>query len=469
MAWLPTSNTPLQYMDENGDPYSGAVLKFYAAGTSTNISVATAQTGTPTVTSVALNSDGYPEVSSNTVIIFVDQDFKVALYPTQAAADSNTGALWTIDNIDPFAVLTLPTNLTDINALTPADGTIIVGDGTEWVAETGSTARTSIGLGSGDSPAFTNVTLSGLTTGHVVLANSAGALTALDVTAKGSLIVGDGAGAPTTLTAGTNGHVLTLDSGESKGVKWAAPAVTTIERVARTSNTILGVSDSGDFFDVTSGTFTQTLSAASTLGANWFVYYRNSGTGVVTIDPDSSETIDGSATYIIGPGEAAIIQCNGTAFYVPVKYTQGNSYIIVTTGNGHGAVNTKIRRFTTTLASSGSAITYADSANDGGSFTVVQPGLYEISYVDGGTGATTLYTHGVSINSAQLTTDVDSITAANRIGALASYGNAGGGCFTRTARLSAGDVIRAHNGSTTGNLPAATAPFSTQFSITKVG
>lgn len=221
MAWLPTSNTPLQYMNE-GVPYSGAVLKFYAAGTSTNIAVATAQAGTPTVTSVALNSDGFPEVSSNTVIIFVDQDFKVALYPTQAAADSNTGAVWTIDNIDPFAVLTLPTNLTDINALTPADGTIIVGDGTEWVAETGNTARTSLGVGTEDSPQFTNVTLSGLTTGHVVLANSAGALTALDVTAKGSLIVGDGAGAPTTLAVGTNTHVLTANSGATNGIEWAA-------------------------------------------------------------------------------------------------------------------------------------------------------------------------------------------------------------------------------------------------------
>ncbi len=222
MAWLPINSVPLQFVDENGNPYSGAVLKFYAAGTSTNISVATAQAGTPTVTSVALNSDGYPEVSGNTVMIYVDQDYKAALYPTQTAADSNTGALWTVDNIDPFAVLTLPTNLTDINALTPSDGTIIVGDGTEWVAESGNTARTSLGVGSGDSPTFANVTLTGLTTGHVVLANSAGALTALDVTTKGSLIVGDGAGAPTTLAVGTNDYVLTADSAQSSGMKWAA-------------------------------------------------------------------------------------------------------------------------------------------------------------------------------------------------------------------------------------------------------
>lgn len=37
-----------------------------------------------------------------------------------------------------------------IAALTPADGTVIVGNGTTWVAESGATARASLGLGSSD-------------------------------------------------------------------------------------------------------------------------------------------------------------------------------------------------------------------------------------------------------------------------------------------------------------------------------
>jgi len=45
--------------------------------------------------------------------------------------------------------------------LTPTDSNIIVGDGTNWVAESGNTARTSLGLGTGDSPTFTNLTVSG--------------------------------------------------------------------------------------------------------------------------------------------------------------------------------------------------------------------------------------------------------------------------------------------------------------------
>jgi len=49
-------------------------------------------------------------------------------------------------------------DLTAIAALTPTDGNIIVGDGSTWVAESGATARTSLGLGTTDSPTFTKVT-----------------------------------------------------------------------------------------------------------------------------------------------------------------------------------------------------------------------------------------------------------------------------------------------------------------------
>lgn len=42
--------------------------------------------------------------------------------------------------------------------------------------------------------------------------------------AKGDLAVGTGANTAAKLSATTNGHVLTLDSGEATGMKWAAPA-----------------------------------------------------------------------------------------------------------------------------------------------------------------------------------------------------------------------------------------------------
>jgi len=52
-------------------------------------------------------------------------------------------------------------SLSPIAGLAVTDGNFIVGDGTKWVAESGNTARTSLGLGTGDSPTFTNLTLTG--------------------------------------------------------------------------------------------------------------------------------------------------------------------------------------------------------------------------------------------------------------------------------------------------------------------
>ena len=44
--------------------------------------------------------------------------------------------------------------LADVAGLTPADGAIIIGDGSNFTTESGATARTSLGLGTGDTPTF---------------------------------------------------------------------------------------------------------------------------------------------------------------------------------------------------------------------------------------------------------------------------------------------------------------------------
>lgn len=60
-------------------------------------------------------------------------------------------------------------------------------------------------------------------------------------------------------------------------------------------------------------TLTLSLSAASVLGSGWFVYVLTSG-GDVTIDPDGSETISGSATESLTDGESAVLFCDGSNF-----------------------------------------------------------------------------------------------------------------------------------------------------------
>lgn len=60
---------------------------------------------------------------------------------------------------------------------------------------------------------------------------------------------------------------------------------------------------------------TLTLADAVGLGNNWFILFRNSGTGAVTVDPSGSPTIDGDGTKSFQPGESAIIVSDGADFY----------------------------------------------------------------------------------------------------------------------------------------------------------
>lgn len=59
---------------------------------------------------------------------------------------------------------------------------------------------------------------------------------------------------------------------------------------------------------------TLSLTAAATLKDGWMVHVKADG-GDVTVDPNLSETIDGSTTITIQDGTTATIVCNGSNFY----------------------------------------------------------------------------------------------------------------------------------------------------------
>ena len=69
----------------------------------------------------------------------------------------------------------------------------------------------------------------------------------------------------------------------------------------------------------TGGVVTWSIADAGVLGNGWFVYAANEGSGVVTIDPYSGQTIDGNPTKLLNPGESCIVFCTGSNF-VTVGY-----------------------------------------------------------------------------------------------------------------------------------------------------
>jgi hypothetical protein len=65
----------------------------------------------------------------------------------------------------------------------------------------------------------------------------------------------------------------------------------------------------------TGGAGTLTLTLASVLGDNWFMFLRNSGTGALTVACSGGNTINGSSSLILQPNDSCIIVCSGVTFY----------------------------------------------------------------------------------------------------------------------------------------------------------
>jgi hypothetical protein len=79
------------------------------------------------------------------------------------------------------------------------------------------------------------------------------------------------------------------------------------------------VNDRAQTYIWTGGTTTATLPSAVATGNNWFVLFKNNGTGTVTIGTTGGQLLDGQTSKAFAPGESAFIISTGTA-YVTVGY-----------------------------------------------------------------------------------------------------------------------------------------------------
>lgn len=197
--------------------------------------------------------------------------------------------------------------------------------------------------------------------------------------------------------------------------------------------------------------------------ATGFLQHYDPSTGILTVLPP---TQGGQTSRVAGRDSNgddvsttiyydAIISENALSVGVDIP----RSEILAVGGSGHGSTNDKIRCFTS-ATSQGSGIEYSSDAVNGDSFTIMENGVYAISYTDSHSSAAAF---GVSVNSTELTTAIQSILSANHV--VESESPAGGvGCAAVSLVLVPGDVVRAH---TEGTLSSANANF-VKFRITKV-
>ena len=83
--------------------------------------------------------------------------------------------------------------------------------------------------------------------------------------------------------------------------------------------TSLTLNDRGKLVEAVSGSGVVTLPQASSAGDGYYAFLHNSAAGSITLSGHGSETVDGSLSKTLFPGESCIVICNGT-YWLTVGY-----------------------------------------------------------------------------------------------------------------------------------------------------
>lgn len=148
----------------------------------------------------------------------------------------------------------------------------------------------------------------------------------VNAVAAKTIVAPNGAALPAGAITANGIYTVVYDSGLDKLVLISRENPL-MRRSAKTANYTVAAIDIGSEIDCTSGTFTLTLTAAATLGDGFYFAARNSGTDIITIDGNSSETIDGATTTVLLPGEAVLLLCDGSN-WLTVAARRCEAYIV---------------------------------------------------------------------------------------------------------------------------------------------
>ena len=188
----------------------------------------------------------------------------------------------------------------------------------------------------------------GGTSGDITITNSMA--TAID--AKGDLIVGTGADTFSRLAAGTNTYILTADSAEATGLKWAAPAGGG-GKVLQVLNTTLDSPVSTSSASAVSTTLSQAITPSATTskvlievnlngllttgaGARYYLY--KNGSLLKNISSTSNVITGRSLTYLDSPATTS-----ATTYAVFFSTASGTAYVndyLVSSGDTISAITT---------------------------------------------------------------------------------------------------------------------------------
>jgi hypothetical protein len=214
------------------------------------------------------------------------------------------------DDIDLTAEVTgtLPVANGGTGAATLTDGGLLLGNGTGAIQAMGVLADGTIPIGDGTTDPTTLAAFTG-STGQ--LKHERGGIEAdISAVVKGDLLVGTGAGTIGLKNVGANDQVLTADSTQAGGVKWAAPSVSAVQKltIITTDNTVGDASGNEEAFfsyTVPGGTLgtsnaihvRMAISASNTSSTNFVIRAKYGGSTLETVTlPNSS--ISGGEGFI---------------------------------------------------------------------------------------------------------------------------------------------------------------------------